>query len=371
MRVAFVTEIWKPAVNGVVTRLEATIVELRRRGHQVLVVAPSDSRCSIAGVDVVGSPSFRLPFLYGGQPWGLPHPRLTRSLEGFRPDLIHAVNPVLLGWAGIRFARSRRVPLVCSYHTHVLRYMRFYHLGAIESIGAMVIRRAHRLADLNLVTSTSSAPLLEGWSLPRPKLWRGAVDPRRYTAAPFQPDMRARLTAGRPGRHLVLYVGRLAAEKGIERLRVLARGDRHLALVGDGPNRAQLEAAFAGLQVTFAGWLDGPDVAAAYASADVFVFPSTTDTLGLAVLEARAAGLPVVASRSEASAALLEGATAATLVDPNDGQGLVAAVDELLAGAPPREFIAAEARQATSTWAQATDDLLAGYEEARKRTRIR
>jgi glycosyltransferase involved in cell wall biosynthesis len=365
LRIAYVTETWLPTVNGVVTRLSSTALELSRRDHRLLVIAPARCDQPVAGVQVTGVPSFGIPFIYAGQPWGLPLPRVWGLLDEFEPDLVHAVNPVLLGWAGISYARRRRIPLVCSYHTHVARYARFYHLGVAERLAWSVVCRAHRLADLNLVTSSASAAELSARGVGRIRIWRRGVDLRRFRPRAPSPEMRARLTSGHPERRLALYVGRLAPEKGLERLRPLtAASGLHLALVGDGPARSRLATMLAGGRVTFTGELHGEELTAAYASADVFVFPSTTDTLGLALLEALASGLPVVAARTPASTELLEGMDAGELVSPDDDRELMAAVGRLLSGGPDRPAIARAVRRVATDWSEVTEELLGHYGDA-------
>jgi glycosyltransferase involved in cell wall biosynthesis len=370
VRIAYVTETWFPSINGVVTRLGATVAELAGRGHEVLVVAPhvsgSGGRAMPPGATVKHVPSVGLPFIYGGQPWGLPLPRVVGLLDRFAPDLIHAVCPTLLGWAGVLHARLRGLPLVCSYHTHVARYTHYYHLGFAERPVWALIRRAHRHAHVNLAASEESRDELQAHGVRDVGVWRGGVDlglfhPRHATA-----EMRDRLTDGHPERRLCIYVGRLAAEKGVERLLPLAApgGDRHVALVGDGPAMSDLRHAFAGAQATFPGRLAGGELAAAYASADVFVFPSTTDTLGLVLLEAMASGLPVVAARSPSSRGLLDRAPAGGLFEPDDPAGLIATVRRWLGAPLDRRRLAEEARRTVVTWASATSDLLTDYERA-------
>ncbi len=370
MRIAYVTETWFPSINGVVTRLAATITEVARRGHDVLVVAPHVSgphgwevphRATVRHV-----PSLGLPFIYGGQPWGLPLPRVVGLLDRWGPDLIHAVCPTLLGWAGVLHARMRGLPLVCSYHTHVARYAHYYHLGFVERPVWALIRRAHLHAHVNLAASEASRDELESHGVRGVGVWRGAVDLALFHPRHASADMRRRLTGANPERRLCLYVGRLAVEKSIERLLPLAApgGDRHLALVGDGPARAELELAFAGTQATFPGRLAGAELAAAYASTDVFVFPSTTDTLGLVLLEAMASGLPVVAARTPASLRLLERAPAGGLFEPADEEDLVAAVGRWLGAPLDRQRLAEEARGRVASWGRSTSELLAEYERA-------
>ena len=261
MRIAFVTETWRPAVNGIVTRLEFTAGELRRRGHEVLILAPGNSEPTSGGIEVRTVPAVGLPFVYGGQPWGLPLPRTRHLLGGFEPDVVHAVSPVLLGWSGVIFAKARGLPLVCSYHTHVARYAHFYGLGFMERPVWALMIQAHLLAHVNLAASETARAELEAQGVPDVRVWRGGVDLGLFHPGEADPAMRARLTDGHPERRLVLYVGRLAAEKGIARLRPLADpgADRHLALVGDGPARSELEAAFAGSAATFVGTLAGEE----------------------------------------------------------------------------------------------------------------
>jgi glycosyltransferase involved in cell wall biosynthesis len=370
VRIAYVTETWFPSINGVVTRLGATIAELANRGHEVLVIAPhvsgSAGRAMPKGATVKHVPSVGLPFIYGGQPWGLPLPRVVGALDRFAPDLVHAVCPTLLGWAGVLQARLRGLPLVCSYHTHVARYTHYYHLGFAERPVWALIRRAHLHAHVNLAASEESRDELQAHGVRDVGVWRGGVDLGLFHPRHASAEMRARLTDGHPERRLCIYVGRLAAEKGVERLLPLAApgGDRHVALVGDGPATNELQQAFAGTQATFPGRLVGKDLAAAYASADVFVFPSTTDTFGLVMLEAMASGLPVVAARSPASRGLLDRAPAGGLFEPDDSAGLIATVRRWLGASLDRPRLAEEARRSVTTWASATSDLLTEYERA-------
>lgn len=370
MRIAYVTETWFPSINGVVTRLAATVSELAGRGHEVLVVAPHASGAGDwsepAGATVRHVPSVGLPFIYGGQPWGLPLPRVVGLLDRFGPDLIHAVCPTLLGWAGVLQARLRGLPLVCSYHTHVARYAHYYHLGFAERPVWALIRRAHRHAHVNLAASEESRDELQAHGVRDVGVWRGGVDLGLFHPREASAEMRHRLTGGHPERRLCIYVGRLAAEKGVDRLLPLAApgGDQHVALVGDGPAKSELEQAFAGAQATFPGRLRGRELAAAYASADVFVFPSTTDTLGLVMLEAMASGLPVVAARSPASRSMLDRAPAGGLFEPGDAEGLVATVRRWHGAPLDRRRLAEEARRTVATWGRATSELLTEYERA-------
>src|SRR5262249_54963871 len=149
-----------PSINGVVTRLAATVSELADRGHEVLVVAPHISGTREwqppPGVTVRHVPSVGLPFIYGGPPWGLPLPRVVGLLARSRGALTHPACPPRPGWAGALHPGLRRLPLVCSYHTHVARYAHYYHLGFAERPVWALIRQAHGQAHVNLASSEAT-----------------------------------------------------------------------------------------------------------------------------------------------------------------------------------------------------------------------
>ena len=362
LRIAIVTETWHPYVDGIVTRLSHSVHELVRQGHEVLVIAPS-GQPAYEGARVVTVPGFGVPFIYGGKRWGLPTRRVDAELTRFAPDVVHAVGPFLLGMAAVRWARRHRRPLVCSYHTRIARYTRHYHVGFAEELAWWQMRRLHSAADLNLAASDWAALELGFHGVPGAKVWRGGVDFDLFHPMRGSLSMRERITRGRPERAVLLYVGRLASEKGLERLLPLVQGrsDRHLVLVGDGPDRARLEHLFSRTNTTFMGLLMPRTVAEACASSDVFVFPSTTDTLGLVVLEARAAGLPVVVPGTENGLELLAGSRYGDVFNPEKDGDLERAVRGVLEVRPSKLAVSEEARRRYLSWTECTDSLVAYY----------
>jgi glycosyltransferase involved in cell wall biosynthesis len=198
------------------------------------------------------------------------------------------------------------------------------------------------------------------------------VDSDRFHPTNRSAELRARLTDGHLESPLLLYVGRLSAEKDIERLKpILASNPKaRLALVGDGPHRKALEQQFAGLPVHFAGFLHGKELAAAYASSDIFVMPSRTETLGLVVLEAMSSGVPVVAARAGGIPEMISEGVSGYLFD--DEEQAIGAVRQLLSSREKRQAMGAIARAqaAQHSWESATAQLVEHYSIARAQQTI-
>jgi glycosyltransferase involved in cell wall biosynthesis len=192
-------------------------------------------------------------------------------------------------------------------------------------------------------------------------LWERAVDTGRFSPGMASQEMRSRLSGGNPESPLFLYVGRLSAEKEVVRLKELfsAIPGMRLAIVGDGPLRADLERQFEGTATVFPGYMQGPELASAYASADLFVLPSRTETLGLVLLEAMAAGCPVVACRAGGVPDAVEHGVTGFLFDPDDHDSLVATVRQAWNSKGQLETIRRNARQDVErhSWVRATSEL--------------
>lgn len=371
MRIAIVTETFLPATDGVVTRLRHTIEELRRFGDEMMIVAPKygEGPGSYAGAPIHRVPCVPFP-PYPQVKLAPAGPAVGRALRRFRPDVVHTVNPFILGPGAIYFTRRMKVPLVASYHTNVATYTRFYGLGFLYQGTRWWTRTWHNKASVNLCTSEATRKYLVSERVERVHLWPQGVDTENFHPDKFSKDWRVKLTEGHPAEKLLLFVGRLAPEKGIERLKVIV--DRipgtRLAIVGDGPSRRDLEAVFAGTPTVFTGMLRGEALAAAFASSDVFLFPSTTETLGMAMIEALASGLPVVAARSGATAEVVSHEESGLLHEAGSERALVEAARRILSDAELRERLSQGARVAAEqrTWESSTATLRGYYEEALK-----
>ncbi len=368
MRIAFFTETFLPKIDGVVTRQVRSLEQLAALGHEALVFAPHDPPESYAGHRVVRVPA--LPF----RPWypelflGLPRPRLGRELDRFRPDVVHVVNPVVLGLWGTALAKQRNLPLLASYHTDITQYARHLRLPLLQEPSRRFLQGVHNQAHVNLCTSVPMVNSARGLGIQRVRLWPKAVDtdlfrPERRTQA-----MRERLTDGHPDAPLMVYVGRLSYEKRIDWLYapVTQLPGVRLALIGAGPAEADLRKRFAGTNTVFTGYMSGPDLAAAYASADVFAFPSDTETLGFVAMEAMASGVPAVGARAGGIPdVILEGENG-LMFTPGDLGDLTEKLRTLLFDRALRERMARRARADMERhgWRAATEALVEFYRTA-------
>jgi glycosyltransferase involved in cell wall biosynthesis len=367
LRIALVSEVFLPKIDGVTNRISQTVQELRHRGHLVRILAPTGTVSEHAGARVVQVPS--LPFgPYPGLRAALPDPRIVWHLLRFRPDLVHAVGPACLGVWAMLAARALRIPCVASYHTSLSRYADEHGLGGVSGVIWPLLRAIHNLADHNLAPSSHTKAELESRGIPDVGIWRGGVDAARFHPRRRSVAMRERLSQGDVRSMLALYVGRLSPEKNLETLREVLHGipRLRLALVGDGPARPMLERYFRGHRVTFTGLLRGEALASAYASADLFLMPSETETLGFVVLEAMASGCPVIAARAGGITDLIEHERTGLLYDPAKPGALVEAPRRLLEDRALRSRCALQARRFAeeATWERETRALLAHYRVA-------
>ena len=367
MRIAFFTETFLPKVDGIVTRLTKTVEHLVASGDEVLIVCPEGAPEQYMGARVLGVPAMPLP-LYPELKLALPRPAVSEALDRFRPDLVHVVNPAVLGLGGIWLAKSKQIPLVASYHTHLPKYLEHYGMGMLEPLLWELLKAAHNQARLNLCTSTAMVQELSDKGIQHTALWQRGVDTDLFRPSLRSDTLRRKLLGGHSdsGR-LLLYIGRLSAEKQIERIRPVLDHleDSRLALVGDGPHRQQLEKVFEGTATTFVGYLAGEELAGAYASADAFLFPSSTETLGLVLLEAMAAGCPVVGANRGGIPDIVSDGLNGCLYEPDEPGSLGAAVRRLLGNSEEREALRQAARQEAEAWgwAGATDQLRLYYSE--------
>ncbi len=351
MKIALFTETFLPKVDGIVTRLKHTVDYLQRSGNEVIVIAPNGGIKEYKGSKIHGM--FSVPFpLYPELRLAIPRPAIRGILEDFQPDLIHVVNPAFIGISGVYYAKVMNIPLVASYHTHLPKYLQHYGLAALEGLLWELLKSFHNQALLNLCTSTAMMSELTAHGIERVDLWQRGVDTEMFRPSVASEKTRFRLSQGNPDSPLLLYVGRLSAEKEIERIKPILESipNARLALVGDGPHRQNLEKHFANTPTHFVGYLHGMELASAFASADAFILPSRTETLGLVLLEAMAAGCPVIAANSGGITDIVTDGVNGYMFDPSDENGAIKATQKLLAMGDELETLRQNARQEAELW---------------------
>lgn len=369
MRIAYFTETFLPKIDGIVTRLTRTLEQLAALGHEALVFAPHRPPETYAGHRVISVPSVAFKPWYPELMLGLPRPRLGRELDRFAPDVVHVVNPVVLGLWGTAIARQRNLPLLASYHTDLPQYTVHMRLPFLRPISKAFLRDVHNLAHVNLCTSRPMVNSARGLGIKRVRLWPKAVDTERYHPAKATAAMRARLSGGEPDKPLMVYVGRLSHEKRLDWLYapITRIPGVRLALVGSGPAERYLRERFRGTATVFTGYLRGEELAAAYASADVFAFPSDTETLGFVAMEAMASGVPVVGARAGGIPDIIRHGENGLMFTPGDLGELTQQLRALLSNAELRRRLGQQARRDMEglSWRASTERLLGYYALAR------
>lgn len=363
VRVAIVAESFLPHVNGVSNSVLRVLEHLRRTGHEALVIAPDNPRDEPPavrihdGVRIHRVPSCMVPKVTS-LPLGVPWPRILGVLRGFDPHVVHLASPALLGFGGLLAARRLGVPTVAVYQTDVAGFAASYGVPLAAGPLWAWTRRVHSRADRTLAPSSSAMDDLRARHVPRVHYWPRGVDVTGF--APSARDDRLRRAWSPEGKPIVGYVGRLAPEKHVDRLGILARrDDLQVVIVGDGVARAALQSALP--SAIFTGALFGHELATAYASMDVFVHPGEHETFCQAVQEALASGVPVIAPAAGGPRDLVVPFRTGLLLPVQGFESeLGRSVDHLLAERP-RYAQAARRSVLGRTWPTVCDRLIDHY----------
>jgi phosphatidylinositol alpha 1,6-mannosyltransferase len=376
LRLALFTDSYPPQLNGVALLLRGLVEAVRARGGAVRVYTTSDPAGAQAD-DVRRWPS--VPFwAYPEHRLALPtQPRVRRELRAWRPTLIHAASPFGMGLAARAAARALGVPFVTSYHTNWSAYSSFYQMGALSGPAWLYLRWFHNGGVRTYCPTRSVERELAARGFRHMMIWSRGVDTERFNPSFRLSALRERLGAT-DDTVLAVYVGRLGPEKGLdvalagmhEVMRAMP-GRVRCAIAGDGPFEEEARR-LAPPGTVFMGRLVGRALSEFYASADLFVFPSTTDTFGNVLLEAMASGLPVVGADVGPTRELLGEQTGLTF-PPSRADALAACVAELVTRPERRITLArnalAFARRCTwdRVWTNLVNDYLAVTAEARRR----
>lgn len=312
LRIAIFTETFLPKIDGVVSILCLMLQRLQEQGHQAILFGPQGGPPTYAGAEIVGVDGLPLPF-YPELRINIPRQFVWEKMRAFQPDLVHLVNPVILGPFGLSYARKLNVPTVASFHTDLPRYANYYGLGFMAPAAWGYLRTIHNLADVTLCPSTAIRADLRRHGFRRVRWWKRGIDTELFCPGPRDEAMRNRLTDGHPDEFLVINVGRQSPEKGLKEIRdhLFAEPGVRMAFVGGGPSHQQLQQHYRGTPTVFPGFLRGADLVNVYRAADAFILPSITETFGLVALEAMACRLPVIAAKA--------GGVVDTVVDGENG----------------------------------------------------
>ena len=373
LRIAVVTETYPPEINGVAGSIARVVEGLRQRGHELQLIRPRQHRDDVAAVHpgfaemlLRGLPIPRYPELK----MGLPAKRsLMRRWSFERPDVVHLATEGPLGWSALQAARKLQLPVISEFRTNFHAYSQHYGVGWLRSPLLAYLRKFHNLCDATLTPSPDLRRELGQQRFERLHVVGRGVDTQRFDPARRSASLRAQWGVSDTDT-VILCVGRLAPEKNLSLLVEAYDSLRQqhaacrLVLVGDGPQRAALQARCP--TAVFAGMRRGDDLATYFASADLFAFPSLTETFGNVVLEALASGLPVVAFDYAAAAQLLADQSAGRLVPLHDAERFRQAVVDLSLRPDALRAQGSEARRIalTQSWGAIVQGLETQYRNA-------
>lgn len=363
-RIAIVTESFLPQINGVTNSVLRVLETLKQREFEAMVIAPTRASSLHLGFPVHTVPSIEVRSF----PVGIPSPSVAKLLDSFQPDLVHLAAPFWLGAHAIDWSTRNSVPSVAVYQTDIAGYCSRYGLGFARPFIDNLTARIHSPATLSVAPTSESANQLKALGVKNVSIWGRGIDTDLFTPE-IKRTAEVQLLKKRiaPNSELIIgFVGRLAAEKQVMRLLELADlPNIKFLIVGDGPDRSRLEAAFAPFGAHFAGMQTGINLANHYAAIDVFVHCGTEETFGQTIQEAKATGIAVVAPDQGGPKHLIESGTTGILVNPTDEGAYRRAVVELMDDSL-RAQMSQNARISVleNTWAKNNNALLEIYEQA-------
>ena len=356
LRVAVITETYPPEINGVANTMRQLVTGLAERGHQVRLIRPHQAGDPKPGAsDPIGEtlvPGLPIPG-YRGLRLGLPvFWRLRRVWRDEPPDVAYIATQGPLGRAALRAAEALGVPTVTGFHTQFHQYSRHYGLGFLTGPIEASLRRFHNRSDTTLVPTAELREILMAHGFAKVEVFGRGVDTVLFSPDRRRADLRSAWGCG-PTDPVLLYVGRLAAEKNIDLVLASYAAARaayprtRCVLVGDGPERRHLAQAHP--EVIFTGARVGLDLAEHYASADLFVFPSLTETFGNVVTEAMASGLAVVAFDDAAAHRYIRSGENGLILDRGDRDAFIATILAATTDVQGSRRLGAEARRTAET----------------------
>lgn len=373
MRVVIITETFLPKVDGIVKVTCLLLDHLAKRGIDAMVIAPRyGENQSYNGFPVRSLPSMSFPF-YPEARLGFATLDLYRDLSAFQPDVAHLFHPMMTGIPTMGMLKWMDVPTITSFHLDYARMANQFKVAGLVDLGFTrpileeLTKNVFNWSDYSLAPSKLIQSQMQDLGIGNVGLWRRGVDANAFNPKYYSDAMRHEITDGHVDDHVLLYVGRLSDEKQIDHIRpaLEAVPNTRLVVVGDGPARPYLEQHFSGLPAKFMGYMRGERLSQAYASSDIFVFPSRLETFGLVVVEAMAAGLPVVASRVGGVTDVVQEGVNGYTFDSGDVPSLVDGVRKIAVGRDNIKRMGHDARQyaQTQSWDAMMDEVVDLYAE--------
>jgi glycosyltransferase involved in cell wall biosynthesis len=366
MKIAYFTDALPPLADGVSHTLTYLRKSLIKEGHEFLFFSPFVPQPDAWEGKVFEILSVPFP-LYTKYKLSLPaFHDLKSKLDKFAPDIVHISSPFFLGMAAYNYARQRRIPAVNSYHTRFVSYFKYYGFGRLEFIGRNYLRWFYNQADMNFVPSMTTINELDSMGFRNLTLWERGIDTKCFS--PLFADKALHEKWSPNGSPIALFAGRLVKEKDIETLieaHKILQGrnvDYKLVFVGDGPMRNVVEKLVP--DAILAGFKNGHDLSQAFATADVFVFPSTTESFGNVVLEAQASGLPSIVSNEGGVRELVKDGETGFISRGKDAVDLAQKMEILLTNELLRNSFSIRASEFASkkSWNEVNKILFEGYE---------
>lgn len=368
MRIAYFTESLPPLTDGVSLTLSKLADWLQKLDVEFLFFSPFKPDTKFEWVEKVRQ-VFSVPFpLYREYRVCVPmFDNLYKELDQFKPDIIHVAAPTPLGIVGVNYAEEQRIPAVSSYHTHFISYFKYYGFHPLENLGWAYLRWFYNRCQTTYAPSVSAKNELMSRGIKLVEVWQRGVNVNNFSTA-FRND-ELRRSIGAKNVPILLFVGRLVKEKDLDDLieadsLLKSWGNEYkLVIIGDGPMRSELSERLP--DAYFTGYLRGKTLSEWYASSDIFVFPSTTETFGNVVIEAFASGLPVIGVREGGVSDIIDSGQNGFLAEANNPTDFAIKIRTILQNTALRKSMSLMAKKSARrySWEMVNTALLNSYQK--------
>ncbi|MGF2616902.1 glycosyltransferase family 1 protein [Rossellomorea vietnamensis] len=370
MRIAIFSDTYDPQVNGVARTLKRLTDHMEARGVEFELFVPELGNDSRTYPNIHQHTSFPF-FFYPECRTAIANPRkIEKRLREFSPDLIHLATPLTMGLYGLHAAKKLGIPMAASYHTHFDRYLDYYKMSWISPFLWKYMKWFHAECEKIFVPSIETMLHLEEQGLSNLSIWTRGVDCSMFTPSKRMLQTREKYKIQK--KYLILFAGRLAPEKDLDTLISTIKGlspsirdEVHWMIAGNGPCYQEVQKKLQGESVTMTGYLNSKELSELYASSDLFVFPSPTETFGNVVLEAAASGIPAVVADQGGVTGIIKNHFNGLICPARSSTGFVEAVEFLITNEEARERMGRNAREfaENQSWERIFDGLLNEYEE--------